>query len=45
MLREADNVRHARILTIEEEPKFLDLDRSQLGGVLHNCGLTCFVVR
>ena len=43
MLREADNVRHARILTIEEEPKFLDLDRSQLGGVLHNCGLTCFV--
>ena len=43
MLREADNVRHARVLTIEEEPKFIDLERSQLGGVLHNCGLTCFV--
>ncbi len=43
MLREADNVRHARILTIEETPRVLDLPREQLDGVLHNCGLTCFV--
>ncbi|MEM9624203.1 MAG: FAD-binding oxidoreductase [Pseudomonadota bacterium] len=43
MLREADNVRHARILTIEEQPRVMDLPRSELEGVLHNCGLTCFV--
>ena len=43
MLRESDNVRHARIITVEEEPRVIDLERSELGGVLHNCGLTCFV--
>ena len=43
MLRETDNVRHARILTVEEEPRVLDLPREDLDGVLHNCGLTCFV--
>lgn len=43
MLREADNVRHARVLTIEETPRVLDLPREALNGVLHNCGLTCFV--
>ena len=43
MLREGDNVRHARVVTIEETPRVLDLPREELAGVLHNCGLTCFV--
>ena len=43
MLREADNIRSAKILTIEEEPKFVDVSGPELQGVIHNCGLTCFV--
>ncbi len=43
MLRESDNVKSARIITVEETPRVLDLERKDLAGVLHNCGLTCFV--
>lgn len=43
MLREADNVRAVRILTIEEEPRDLLLQGEALRGVMHNCGLTAFV--
>ncbi|MEM1433498.1 MAG: FAD-binding oxidoreductase [Pseudomonadota bacterium] len=43
MLREADNVRAIRILTIEEEPQDLLLTGDDLRGVMHNCGLTAFV--
>lgn len=44
MLRDADNIRHARIVTIEAEPKAIDLTTpEQLRDVLHNCGLTAFV--
>lgn len=44
MLRALDNVRGAKILTIEEEPKFVQVTGPEMEGVLHNCGLTCFVV-
>ena len=44
MLRDADNIRHARIVTIEAEPKCIDLRTpEELRDVLHNCGLTAFV--
>ena len=43
LLREKDNVKGARIITVEEKPRVLDLERKDLDGVLHNCGLTCFV--
>lgn len=44
MLRALDNVRAAKILTIEEEPQFINVTGPDLEGVIHNCGLTCFVV-
>ena len=43
MLRESDNVRSVRILTIEEEPRDLLISGAGLEQVLHNCGLTAFV--
>ena len=44
MLREGDNVRSVKILTIEEEPREQVIaNREELVGVLHNCGLTAFV--
>ncbi|MEM6707591.1 MAG: FAD-binding oxidoreductase [Pseudomonadota bacterium] len=43
MLREADNVRALRILTIEEEPQDLLITGEDLPNVMHNCGLTAFV--
>jgi len=43
MLREADNVRSVRILTIEPEPRDLLISGTELERVLHNCGLTAFV--
>lgn len=44
MLRDADNILHARIVTVEEQPKVIDLTSpEQLADVLHNCGLTAFV--
>lgn len=44
MLRDNDNIRHARVVTIEEEPRCIDLrSREELSYVLHNCGLTAFV--
>jgi FAD/FMN-containing dehydrogenase len=44
MLRDGDNIRHARVLTIEAEPQAIDLYSAEaLRDVLHNCGLTAFV--
>lgn len=43
MLREADNVRGAKIMTIEESPRVIEVTGPEMAGVLHNCGLTCFV--
>ncbi len=44
MLRDRDNIRHARIVTIDAKPHCLDLTSSDaLRDVLHNCGLTAFV--
>lgn len=43
MLWEGDNVRGATVYTIEETPQRIELDRSEMEGVLHNCGLTAFV--
>ncbi len=43
MLREADNVRSVRILTMEPEPRDLLITGAELERVLHNCGLTAFV--
>lgn len=43
-LRDADNVRAVRIFTLEEEPRDLWITGSALESVLHNCGLTAFVV-
>ncbi|MES2604323.1 MAG: FAD-binding oxidoreductase [Pseudomonadota bacterium] len=44
MLRDRDNIRHARAVTIEAEPRCLDLaSADELRDVLHNCGLTAFV--
>eukprot|EP00903_Cladosiphon_okamuranus_P004422 g4420.t1 len=46
MLRDGDNVMHARIITIEEEPQTLDIDTPEaLADILHNCGLTAFVTQ
>ncbi len=44
MLRDNDNIRHVRIVTIEAEPQCIDLTTPDaLRDVLHNCGLTAFV--
>ncbi|MEM1112521.1 MAG: FAD-binding oxidoreductase [Pseudomonadota bacterium] len=44
MLRDGDNIRHARIVTAEATPQVIDLNsRDELLDVLHNCGLTAFV--
>lgn len=44
MLRDGDNIRQARILTVEAEPQALELRTPEaLRDVLHNCGLTAFV--
>lgn len=44
MLRDRDNIRHARAITIEAEPRRIDLHSADaLRDVLHNCGLTAFV--
>ena len=44
MLRDGDNIRHARVITAEPEPQVIDLESADaLSDVLHNCGLTAFV--
>lgn len=42
-LREADNVRGVRVLTIEAEPRDLWIEGAALEAVLHNCGVTAIV--
>lgn len=42
-LRDGDNVRAVRIMTIEAEPQDLLISGDALASVLHNCGLTAFV--
>ena len=40
-----DNVRGATIMTIEAEPRLQTIDDPvALQGIIHNCGLTCFIV-
>jgi FAD/FMN-containing dehydrogenase len=42
-LREGDNVRALRVLTIEEEPRDMWIEGAGLEAVLHNCGVTAIV--
>lgn len=43
-LNDGDNVRAVRILTIEAQPRDLWITGPELASVLHNCGVTAFVV-
>lgn len=43
MLREGDNVPAVDIFTIEAEPRCLRIEKPELEGVLHNCGLSAFL--
>ncbi len=46
MLRDAGNIPHMRIITVEKEPRVIDLTGpEELADVLHNCGLTAFVTQ
>jgi FAD/FMN-containing dehydrogenase len=39
------NVLGATVMTVEAEPRLIQVDSAEaLGGVIHNCGLTCVIV-